>query len=323
MTLTMPRFLILGFDGISPEPEFLKFIEENPPAGFLLLADNYKDEKQLGRLIADLKSITGEGVLIMTDQEPGRVQRFKVGFPISKKPSYYLKHGNADEYRSWCAGTAEKMADLGINVNLAPLVDLWPLDKDYPVLNDRVFGDEPEKVIEFAAILIEEFKKLHIHTCAKHFPGLGAARGDPHDVLSTSGDKLERFLDYHWRPFKVMARSDIDMIMTTHLLCPALDPENRATYSGNVLSHLRNTVGHKGLVITDDLYMAGAQADKMPEKATLDAIRAGHNLLIISRDLYFQRKAASALKKSFEEDEAFGKICAENETRLKALGDGC
>jgi beta-N-acetylhexosaminidase len=315
------EFLILGFKGLSPEPEFLKFVEENPPAGFLLMADNYRDERQLGNLIGALKFVSGDDILIMVDQEPGRVQRFKDGFPISRKPRHYLKHGNLDEYRSWCAGTAQKMAELGINTNLAPLVDLWSIDKEYPVLDDRTFGGEPEKVIEFAQILVEEFKKHHIHTCAKHFPGLGAAKGDPHEVLSTSDESLERFLDYHWRPFRAMTKSDIDMIMTTHLFCPALDPNNCATYSANVISHLRNTVGHKGLIISDDLYMAGAQVGKTPEGAALGAACAGHNLLIVSRDLAFQGRAALALKKSFEEDEAFGKICAENETRLKVLRD--
>jgi beta-N-acetylhexosaminidase len=319
MTPAPSRLLILGFKGASPDPKFLKFIEENPPAGFLLLAENFKDKNQLRNLIGAIRFICGDKALIMIDQEPGRVQRFKEGFPISRKPRHYLKHGNVEEYRKWCRATAEKMAELGITVDLAPLVDLWPVDRDYQVLNDRVFGDEPEKVIEFAQILIEEFKSFQIRTCAKHFPGLGAARGDPHETLSTSEEKLERFLDYHWHPFRAMARLNVDFIMTTHLLVPALDPRDCATYSANVVSHLRNTVGYKGLVVSDDLYMAGAQVGKNPAQAAIDSISAGHNLLIISRDLKFQSDAVGGLKKRFEEDEAFAKICAENETRLNAL----
>jgi beta-N-acetylhexosaminidase len=321
MSFNPAKFLILGFKDHSLDSDFVKFIELNPPAGFLLLGENYKDEKQLRGLIFDLKAIAGANMLITVDQEPGRVQRFKDGFPLSKKPRHYLKPGNISEFRSWCIATAEKMAELGINVNLAPMVDLWLPEKDYPVLNDRSFGDDPDRVAEFAGILIEEFRKFHIWTCAKHFPGLGAAIGDPHEVLSTSNEKLERFLDYHWRPFKQVVSDEVAMVMTTHLLCPALDTQNCATYSSNVISHLRNTVGHQGLIISDDLYMAGAQSGRNAGQAACDSLYAGHNLLIISRDLEFQRQAISAIKKRFEEDEAFGKIASEYDKRLKALRD--
>ncbi|HBC46231.1 MAG TPA: hypothetical protein DEO84_05495 [candidate division Zixibacteria bacterium] len=321
MSFNPGKFLIFGFKGSSPNPDFLKLIEGNPPAGFLLLGDNYKDDKQLGALTTELKSITGNDTLFTVDQEPGRVQRFKGSFPISKKPQHYLKPGNTPEFRAWCSATAEKMAELDFGVNLAPLVDLWPQDVEYPVLNDRSFGDDPERVTEFAEILIEEFKKFKIITCAKHFPGLGAATGDPHEVMATSNDKLERFLEYHWRPYKAVVKGDIKLIMTTHLKCSALDSQNCATYSSNVISHLRNSVGYQGVIISDDLYMAGAHIGKSAGEATIDSICAGHNLLIISRDLAFQSEAVLAIKKRFEEDPAFATIAFENEKKLKTLKD--
>ena len=97
--------------------------------------------------------------------------------------------------------------------------------------------------------------------------------------------------------------------------------ENCATYSANVISHLRNSIGYKGTIISDDLYMAGAQAGKSAGEAAIDSICAGHNLLIISRDLAFQREAVLAIKKRFEEDQAFATIAFENEKRLKTLRD--
>ena len=145
MSFNSAKFLIFGFTGSSPYPDFLKLVEDNPPAGFLLLGENYKDDNQLKALTTVLKSIAGNDTLIMVDQEPGRVQRFKGSFPASKKPQHYLKPGNIPEFRAWCCATAEKMAELGIGVNLAPLVDLWPPDAEYPVLNDRSFGDDPEQ----------------------------------------------------------------------------------------------------------------------------------------------------------------------------------
>ncbi len=321
MTPAPCKYLILGFSGFSPEKEFWNFISVNPPAGFLLLSDNFRNDSQLKSLIADLRMTAGKDCLIMVDQEPGRVQRFKNGFPVSKKPRHYLKQGNIGEYRIWCSATAEKLAELGVDTNLAPLVDLLPLDREYQVLNDRSFGDEPERVAEYAMILMEEFRKFHIHTCGKHFPGLGSATGDPHEVLAKSDDRLERFLDYHWNPFRAIIKGEVPMIMTTHLRCPALDSENPATYSGNVISHLRNTLGHKGLVISDDLYMGGAMSRDKSGEAAIASIEAGHNLLIISRDLQFQKDVALALEKRYEENRDFAQMCSDNKKMLKALHD--
>jgi beta-N-acetylhexosaminidase len=318
MSFNSGQFLIFGFRGLELDSEFEKLIWEFPPAGYLLLGDNYRDKAQLKSLVARLREISGARTLILVDQEPGRVQRFKDGFPLSKKPDYYLKHP-VSEFRAWCFETAATLSEIGINVNLLPVLDLWLFEKEYPVLSGRSFGPDPEKVAEFGSVAIEEFRKAGVFTCGKHFPGLGAAQGDPHDFLAHSDEKLEQFLDYHWRPFKSAVRDNVDFMMTTHLLCPALDPGESATFSSNVISHLRHTVGHKGLVISDDLYMGGAREGHSMGEACLRAIMAGHHLLIISRDTPLQRESAEYLKKRFEDDHSFGKIAAVNERAIENL----
>jgi beta-N-acetylhexosaminidase len=318
MSFNSGRFLIFGFRGFELEPEFEKLISEYPPAGYLLLGDNYKDKSQLKSLVTDLKKYSGPHALIMVDQEPGRVQRFKDGFPLSKNPDYYLKH-SLSEFRSWCGETAAILAESGVNINLLPVLDLWPFEKVYPVLNGRSFGPDPEKVSEFAELAIEEFHKQKVFTCGKHFPGLGAAHGDPHEVLARSDEKLERFLDYHWNPFKAAVKANVDLMMTTHLFCQSLDSAESATFSSNVISHLRYTIGHKGLVISDDLFMGGARPKLSMGEASVKAIEAGHNLLIISRDTGLQRESAESLKKRFEDGDSFGKIAAVNERAIENL----
>ena len=318
MSFNPGQSFILGFRGFEIDSEFAKLISEFSPAGYLLLGDNYRDISQLKALIAELKRVSGPRALIMVDQEPGRVQRFKKSFPTSKSPEYYLKHP-IPEFKKWCSETAALLADIGINVNLLPMLDLWPLEREYAVLNGRSFGADPERVTEFALIAMEEFRKEGVFTCGKHFPGLGAAQGDPHDTLARSDEKLERFLDYHWRPFKAAALNDVKLMMTTHLFCHSLDSLESATFSRNVISHLRNTIGHKGPIISDDLYMGGARAGESMGEASLKALEAGHNLLIISRDAKLQRESLEFLKKHFEENQYFGKIAAENERAIETL----
>jgi beta-glucosidase-like glycosyl hydrolase len=211
------------------------------------------------------------------------------------------------------------MRDIGINMNLIPVVDLWPANRSYPVLDDRSFGDDPEKVSDFATMSIEEFKRFGILTCAKHFPGLGSAGGDPHKIMATSDESLERFIDYHWKPFKTAATAGVNCVMTTHLFCGALDSENCATYSPNIISHLRNTVGHRGPIISDDLYMGGARNNTPMGVAAVRSIAAGHNLLIISRGARLQGEAMEFIKKRFDEDDSFGKIAIANEGAIEKL----
>jgi beta-N-acetylhexosaminidase len=313
------KIFILGFHGLTPSSEFLNYIEKNPPAGFLLLGENYQDNQQLKSLIFTLKTSCGTDTIIMADQEPGRVQRFKGLFPISKRPKYYLHQSSTAEYRAWCCQTSEMMRELGINMNLAPVVDLWPPDKEFRVLDDRAFGSDIEKVAEYATILIEEFKKNKIATCAKHFPGLGSAIGDPHDVLSKSAEKLEQYLDYHWKPFKAAIRAGVDAVMTTHLLSPALDSRNCATYSPNIISHLRNTVGHNGPIISDDLCMSGAHNEISIGQAAVDSILAGHNLLIIARDINLQAEAVEAIKSRSHDDELIRNMAIESCKKVKSI----
>lgn len=313
------KFFILGFDAVRPEGDFLHLIENYPPAGFLLMQQNYEDPEQLKSLVSYLKSIVDDDVLFAVDQEPGRVQRFKKGFPRSKLPSEYLKDNSVDQYRVWCSGTASILAEVGINLNLAPEMDLASKASESPVLNGRSFGGDSERVTGFARILVEEHRDKGVLTCAKHFPGLGAGEFDPHEKISISREPLRRFENYHWHPFRAAVGFSVSMVMTTHLLAPSLDNENCATYSRRIISHLRKDIGHTGPVISDDLYMKGAGGQDLLDQSSIKSIQAGHNLVIISRDINLQRKAIERVSSLVEQDEAFRQAAMENERIIEEL----
>ncbi|UCE66909.1 MAG: glycoside hydrolase family 3 protein [Candidatus Zixiibacteriota bacterium] len=313
------QFTILGFEGIIPDKDFLCLIEKYPPAGFLLLEQNYESPEQLTSLVSDLKKVAGETVLFAVDQEPGRVQRFKKDFPASEKPSVYIEDGLEDKYRLWCAHTSSKLAEVGINLNLAPVLDIASDPGDNPALTDRIFGDDPGIAAFYAGILIEEHKKNGILTCGKHFPGLGSARFDPHVELSLSDDPLARFEDYYWQPFIKAVESGVDMVMTTHLKAASLDPHNAATYSPKVVGYLRNNVNFAGPVVSDDLIMGGARNAVSPGDSAIKAIASGHNLLIISRGVVLQSEVLDSLKNRYARDHLFGKIAHQNAEIIRRI----
>jgi len=314
-------FTILGFKGTAPDSEFRSLVEKYPPAGFLLLGENYQSPDQLASLTSRLREMAGDRILIAVDQEPGRVSRFKSGFPISHDPSNYVENGLENEFRRWCAETASLLAETGVNLNLAPVLDLAAFSNPNPVLKDRVFGDDAETVTAYADILIEEHKKRGILTCGKHFPGLGSSGSDPHVKLSVSDIPFEQYENQHWIPFRYAVSCNVDLIMTTHLLAVSVDPVNAATYSSRTIELLRKRTGYQGPVISDDLAMGGAGGQQGNVECATNSIRAGHNLVIISRDTAFQTGVLDSIKNCYAQDGLFSKIIDQNEKIIRKLQD--
>ena len=299
------KLLILGFQGLTPDRQFFSFIEKNPPAGFLLLGENFKDRRQLKLLIQALKEAAGEDIIAAVDQEPGRVQRFRTDFPISNNPDYYTQKGKRMEFEVWCSETAAALSECGVNLNLAPVLDLSVSENSNGVLKDRSFGDNPDIVSKYAAVLIREFQKLGIKTCGKHFPGLGSAVEDPHLRLAVSNSGLAEMRARHIKPYFSAIAERVECIMTTHLLCRAIDSEKPATYSSETIKMLRTDLNFEGVIISDDLFMAGAGInDDIPGSAER-SIRSGHNLIIISRDFGVQQNMVEHLNKVCKNDEEF------------------
>ncbi|MEE9554471.1 MAG: glycoside hydrolase family 3 N-terminal domain-containing protein [candidate division Zixibacteria bacterium] len=313
------KFFILGFDGIQPDKSFLSLIESYPPAGIIFLGSNYRSPEQLKSLITRFRRIIGKDIILSVDQEPGRVQRLKDGFPESLSPREYVTAGRVDDYANWCEQTAATLSNIGINLNLAPVVDMTPFGRSSPVLSHRSFGDDVNKVIEYSEILIEAHRKYNILTCAKHFPGLGSASGDPHERLSVSDESEEKFIDYHWKPFIAAATQGVDLLMTTHLLAKALDDENPATYSSKLISMIRERIGFNGPVISDDLLMTGAGDCDNIGTGAVKALEAGHNMVIISKDVTVQRRALERVVAKYKSDENFREKIDRSEYAIKKI----
>ena len=301
-------YFILGFEGVIPDKRFLKLIEKFPPSGIIFFSSNYESPTQIKNLISRLRSITGPKTVFAIDQEPGRVQRLTAGFPRSKKPSEYIQQDSGDEFIDWCRTTAEILSDIGINLNLAPLVDLYPSSLESPVLLDRSFGADASRVGEFAGMLIRQHKNVGILTCAKHYPGLGSAAKDPHEEISVSDEPLERFVEYHWEPFRASVEHGVDSIMTTHILARSLDHVNPATYSSGIIDSLRNDIGFAGPVISDDMIMKGAGEGAGIDQNVIRSLEIGHNLIIISKDIDFQRLALEGVLRRYESDRDFAEL---------------
>ena len=246
---------------------------------------NITSEKQLKKLCKELQKLNDETLLIGIDQEGGRVNRLKsnYGFPYFASAESTSKSGD-DSVRFYARLTAKTLAGLGINLNFAPCVDV-NVNPQCPVIGklERSFSSDPDRVTRCASIWIEELQKQGVTACLKHFPGHGSSRSDTHLGLADVSDT--------WKPVelvpyqRLVADSDVRMVMTTHVFNALFDSIYPATLSPATLTGLlRDSLHFDGVIITDDLAM-GAMTQQYPyEEILLRTILAGADLLCLSNN---------------------------------------
>lgn len=218
-------------------------------------------------------------LLIGTDQEGGQVNRLQVfhgGLPsasamaASGKPQYVQDQG---------AQAAKWMVQLGINSDLAPVVDVHTVDP--PILQDRMFGKTPQTVATYAGAYLDGLQQNEVAGCLKHFPGLGAVTSDPHAGLPTINRSLNDLKKIDLAPYQIMiSKNHPAMIMDTDVVMSAIDSTLPAELSPKAVEGiLRGYLGYDGVVITDGLYMHGISEQWSLSQASVLAIAAGNDLV--------------------------------------------
>lgn len=288
----------LGYKGEEPSVEFLNLLQKYQIGGVILFSANIKTKEQLRESIKLLQEKIEVPLFVMIDQEGGRVNRITEDFPIFQSNLFYGENKDKEGVRKAYSQTARELKKLGINVNLAPVVDVLtnPSNK---VISDRSFGSEPVLVAELGKIAIQALKKKGVFACAKHFPGIGDILDDPHSSLPFNHNSRERFEKIDFLPFKAVISCQVDFIMSTHVISTELDSEFPATLSKKICSDiLRKELDFKGVLISDDMQMKGIRNDFPLEYTCYRAFEAGHDMILISENLdeqvqvveHFERK---------------------------------
>ncbi len=260
---------------------------------------NIQSPQQVRALTASLNKIARAPLLIAVDQEGGNVQRLKEksGFPASISQQRLGDLNDPQVTRRYAETTARTLADLGINLNFAPVVDL-NTNPQNPIIGgiERSFSAGPKTVIDHATQVIQAHRERGVLTTLKHFPGHGSSRADSHlglvDVTNTwSQAELE--------PYASLVGAGLcDAVMTAHIFNSKLDPEWPATLSRSTITGiLRERLHYDGVVISDDLQMK-AIADHYGLETTIHrAIDAGVDVLAIANNsVYDERVAGRAIE---------------------------
>ena len=291
------QIFILGFEKESFSFEFTELYQKWSLGGVVLFSRNIVSADQLSELNNLLRSISKIPPFIMIDQEGGEVNRITKDFPLFPSNRYFGEREDKEGLFQAYKITARNLKKLGVNVNLAPVVDVLT-NTENQVIKERSFGSEPAKVAEFSRMAIQAIHSEGILACAKHFPGIGDINLDPHQDLPYNHNSKERFQTVDFIPFKEAIKSDVDFIMSTHVMCPNLDQKEPASLSP-VICHqiLKEELRFGGLLITDDLGMGAIKKNYSLENACEKAFLADNDLILICEGFDQQGKVLEHFKK--------------------------
>ncbi|MDQ1326274.1 MAG: beta-N-acetylhexosaminidase [Campylobacterota bacterium] len=255
---------------------------------------NIASKKQLAQLTKELQACSQDGkLLIAVDQEGGRVQRLKsiYGFYGKFPTSAQISKLNPSQIKTTYRKMGLELQGVGINYNLSPVVDLALNPRNQVIYGlGRSFGKDPKSVAAFASIFIDAMHQHHVLTSLKHFPGHGSSLGDTHKGFV---DVTHVWKETELEPYRLL-KAKADTVMVAHVFNQKLDPDYPASLSfKTVTQKLRQNLGYRGVVVTDDLQM-GAISQKYGLRDTLKlVINAGNDLLLFGNQLDPQKAVST------------------------------
>jgi beta-N-acetylhexosaminidase len=281
--------------------------------GFYVSDDGYMSQAQVRDFTKQIQSAAHIPLILGTDFEGD--QGFDVlGASLPQQPSEPEVGATGNPHQAYLKGVndGKALASVGINVDFGPVVDVLT-NPDNPILQGRTYGSTASAVTTMASAEVDGLTSQGVAPTLKHFPGLGSSTTDPHHALPVINLSLAQMQQVDLVPYKTLiAQGKVSMIMTTHMLIPALDPKLPTSVSPKVLNGLlRTTLGYDGVVISDALFMQGVldavpsfvQPADQPSYAGLMAFEAGTDMLLGAYSEYQTRKTIDYIESALKQGD--------------------
>ena len=322
------RLLFVGLPGTKLDKRLREMLREVRPGGVILFGRNVESAEGVALLNAQIRDALGGRVIIGVDQEGGLVDRFRdICEPMPSAKSVRLA-GRSELARKFGELSARALRLLGFNMNFAPVLDLKGGNEENG-LRGRTFGESPEEVSRLAGAYLDGLQAHRVVGCGKHFPGLGGSQVDSHRRLPVVTHSWEEILQHDLVPFLDLMQhrrgEQLHSVMVSHAAFPEVSEflqawfrrtaelpsledfsQVPATISNNVVMRmLRTAFKYDGLVITDDMEMGAVVQTLSVAEASLRAIEAGSDMILIceqeanfkaARDLICQSVADGRIK---------------------------
>ena len=290
--MNLYRPIIIGLEGTELSSSEISWLNELQPYGVILFSRNVDDRQQLTTLCRSIREVLGDDVVIIVDQEGGRVQRLKnPHWPQLPSALDIGKLWRRHQFQGLEAANSlgqvigSQLAEVGITHAAAPVLDLNIKDADQ-VIGDRSFGTTPAEVIPLATAFIDGLSRCGVTAIVKHIPGMGRVDSDSHDSLPVIQTPTEVLSQSDWIPFQVV--SGTRWAMTAHVVIPEWDTLPITT-SEKAMNHIRKIFGD-WLIVSDCLTMGAIDGTVIERiQNTLDA---GVDLALFSNGSDEERRSA-------------------------------
>ena len=288
-TEKLGQMVMIGIQGTKVDDDSLYMLNQYHMGGVILFDRNMESPEQVKQLTSDLQAQSNEKVplFIGIDEEGGDVVRMaeKLTPPPSQKEIGAT--GDIEQAKTWAIKTAKSLKDIGINVNFAPVADVGSNDK-------RSYSTDTNTVIDFVRAATKGYQQENIIYSLKHFPGIGKGKVDSHVDSSSIDVTKEILMAEDILPFKtIIDENDPNdyFILVSHLKYPALDEEYPASLSSKIMIDLlRNELGYKGIIITDDMEMGAVANHNDFRSIGVNAVKAGADIVLVCHEYQHQQE---------------------------------
>ena len=276
------RAFIIGIKSTQLSKKEKNFLKKYKPWGVILFTRNIKNIEQTFKLTSSIRKIFNDKKYpILIDQEGGRVNRLKniISFDNLTSEFFgkkYLKNIREFKlyYKLFIDKTSFLLKSIGVNINTSPVLDLR-VKGSSNIIGDRSFSKNPKIVSKIGDFCIDYFHKNSIGTVMKHIPGHGLAKVDSHNFTPIVKKNSNYLNKNDFLPFR---NKKTFFAMTAHIIFDKIDNENTVTHSKKLIKLIRNKIGFKNILISDDLSMKSLKYSL--EKNTIKTFNAGCNLAL-------------------------------------------
>ena len=285
--------VIYSYAGLTPPESLLQLIREGKAAGVAFDSDNITSLSQIKAVVAELeqaakspKNPIGAPLLLMADQEGGKIRRLP-GQPLLSEKQIGASADPAQGATDAGTSAGQNLAGVGMNVNLAPVLDVFRVAGNFADHLGRSYSMDPSVVSALGADFIKAQQKTDVAATAKHFPGLGAATLTQNtDLRAVTLDlSLSSLRSIDELPYKAAISAGVRLVMVSWAVYPALSPRPAGLSSIVVVQELRDRLGFKGVAITDALNAGALEAYGSFGRRAVLAAGAGMDLILCSGDV--------------------------------------
>jgi beta-N-acetylhexosaminidase len=288
------------------------------PSGIILFRRNIENLEQLGSLVTELHALPSRP-LVSIDHEGETVTR--LGPPFTRFPVAAEVGRSNDPDLAQAVGRAmgSELASAGIDIDFAPVLDVHSNPAN-PIIGKRAFATDPDRAGNLGVAFMRGLHAGGVLSCGKHFPGHGDTDRDSHSELPLVARNRAELEAVELKPFRAAVAAGVPMLMTAHVLYPALDPLRPATLSRPILHDLlRGEIGFRGVVVSDDLEMGAIRQHGAVPDAAVEALAAGVDWLLVCNDLDLSLAVAERLEEAVGRSEIAVGVLETAAARIGAL----